>query len=117
MSISSFRRRGGDGLIGVDGEHRYFSEYLFIKVHENLEQHPSNNIFIFIGQKLPPPPPPVQTLSSLNIELNCCLPRCCLGVIKLSKILFVNFLRTSFIMSSFQDILATNRKNKNTNVR
>ena len=33
---------GGEG----GWNQRYFCEYYFIRVHENLEQHPSNNISI-----------------------------------------------------------------------
>ena len=50
-SARSSSRREGDGVKGVDGVYSFFFgsyEPHFIRVHENLEQHPSNNISIFI---------------------------------------------------------------------
>ena len=47
-SVRSSSWRGGDGVKGVDGGIVILvsCEHHFIRVHENLVQHPSNNISI-----------------------------------------------------------------------
>ena len=49
-SVHKFSRRRGDMEKGVYGWYRYFiCLYDFIRVHENMVQHPSNNISIYRG--------------------------------------------------------------------
>ena len=45
-TVRSSSRKGWDGIKGVDGG------YHFIRVHENLVQHPTNNISIVLVQNL-----------------------------------------------------------------
>ena len=48
-SVHSYSRRGGENVEVVDRGYQYFlasCEYYFVRVHENLVQHPSNNISI-----------------------------------------------------------------------
>ena len=49
-SVGSSSRKGGDRLKGVDGVFVSLASYehYFIGVDKNLEQHPSNNISIYL---------------------------------------------------------------------
>ena len=50
--VRSSRRSGGDWVKGVEGEIVILAHcvFHFIRVHDNLVQHPSNNISIIGGE-------------------------------------------------------------------